>query len=289
MEEEKENQKLIHRLHHKYRLVIFNDNTFKEVFSFRLSRMNVYLLVGSSALTLIAMVVVLIAFTPLREFIPGYPTGETRRNILNNAFLIDSLENELNTRDRYFNNINAIIAGKEPTSYNMGVDTTYKHDNIDFTKSVYDSLLRIEVQQKEQYNLSLINKGFEDDNISQIHFFPPVKGMITSSFDANENHFGTDIVADPENIVKATLDGTVTMATWTLKTGYVIQIQHKNNIISVYKHNAELLKEVGSIVKAGEAIAVIGNSGELLTTGPHLHFELWQNGIALNAEDYIVF
>jgi murein DD-endopeptidase MepM/ murein hydrolase activator NlpD len=289
MEDEKDKGKFIHRLKYNYRLVILNDKSFKEVLSIRLTKLNAYLIVGSSALLLVAIVTLLIAFTPLRELIPGYPSGETRRHIIRNAYLLDSLENELHKRDRYFKNINAIITGKEPTSYNTGVDTSFQTDEIEFTKSIQDSLLRIQVEQEEQYNLALLNKNFEEVNISKIHFFPPVKGMVTSSFDAKANHYGTDIAVGTDNIVKATLGGTVIMSTWSLKTGYVIQIQHKNNLISVYKHNAELLKEEGAIVKAGEAIAVVGNSGELLTTGPHLHFELWQNGIALDAENYIVF
>ena len=140
---------------------------------------------------------------------------------------------------------------------------------------------------KEKLTLP-VNRGIATVQLDKLHFFTPVRGMVTNSFNPSNNHFGTDIVAGPNEVVKATLAGTVIMATWTLETGYVIEIQHDNNLISVYKHNAELLQKVGLRVKAGDAIAIIGNSGEL-TTGPHLHFELWQNGVALNPENFIVF
>jgi murein DD-endopeptidase MepM/ murein hydrolase activator NlpD len=125
-------------------------------------------------------------------------------------------------------------------------------------------------------------------DLAGIHFFTPVRGLVTQSFNARENHFGTDIGAAHNEVVKATLDGTVTLADWTVETGYTISIQHENNLISFYKHNAELLKKVGNVVKAGDAIAIIGNSGEL-TTGPHLHFELWHNGTPIDPQTYIVF
>ncbi len=121
-----------------------------------------------------------------------------------------------------------------------------------------------------------------------MHFFPPVKGIITRGFNPMEGHYGIDMVAAPNEVVKATLDGTVTMSTWTLETGYVIQIQHDYELISVYKHNATLFKSVGQKVVAGDAIAIVGNSGEL-TTGPHLHFELWHDRVPLNPVEYIVF
>jgi murein DD-endopeptidase MepM/ murein hydrolase activator NlpD len=115
-----------------------------------------------------------------------------------------------------------------------------------------------------------------------------VNGIVTNSFKGSENHFGTDIVAGPNEVVKATLDGTIILSTWTIETGNVVQIQHDNDLISVYKHNAEILKNMGKRVKAGEPIAIIGNSGEL-TTGPHLHFELWYKGKPVNPEEYITF
>jgi len=288
MVKKKGTKKFISRIKDKYRLVIYRDSTFEEVLHFRLSKLNIFSIIGSFVLLLIIGVTFLIAFTPIREFIPGYPDGNIRRNILMNTIKLDSLEHELQIRDLYFENLNNIISGKEPVNFENSQDTTTRYENISFTKSVYDSILRRQIEEEEQYNLSIFEDRQSDNNFSSMHFFAPVKGLVTNPFNAGENHYGTDIVAAPNEVVAATLDGTVIMAIWTLETGSNIQIQHKNNLISVYKHNAELLKKVGNIVKAGEAIAIIGSSGEL-TTGIHLHFELWYNGKPINPEDYIVF
>ena len=149
-------------------------------------------------------------------------------------------------------------------------------------------MLRRQIEEEELFNLSILANTSNKTDFSSIHFYPPVKGIVTNSFNPSENHFGTDIVTASNKVVVATLDGTVIIANWTLETGYVIQIQHENNLVSVYKHNSELLKKVGNHVTAGETIAIIGNSGEL-TSGPHLHFELWHNGTSINPEDYVAF
>jgi murein DD-endopeptidase MepM/ murein hydrolase activator NlpD len=144
------------------------------------------------------------------------------------------------------------------------------------------------VEPADKFGLATIEKKKINTALSSTLFFPPVKGLVTNTFNSKSEHYGTDIVASANEVVKATLGGTVTMAGWTLETGYVIELQHENNIISLYKHNAELLKHIGDRVKAGEPIAIIGNSGEL-TTGPHLHFELWYNGTSLDPQQYITF
>jgi len=274
---------------YRYRFTIFNDHTYEEVWQVRFSKLNVFILAGFMIFFLIAATTVLIAFTNLREFIPGYPDGNMRRNIIMNAYRLDSLENEIRIRDQYFENMHSIISGEEPQSYIVPQDTNVNLGEIDFTKSMEDSLLRHQIEVEEQYNLSVNEEEETKDDISDIHFFTPMDGIVTSSFNALANHYGTDVVGSPNSVVSATLDGTVIMASWTIETGYVIQIQHENNLVSVYKHNSELLKETGSFVRAGESIAIIGDSGELFTSGPHLHFELWYNGQALDPEKYIVF
>ena len=279
---------IVNKLKHKYRLIIYNDNTFEEVWFMRLSRLNVFTIAGTALIFLIASVTVLIAFTPIREFIPGYPDGNMRRNIINNVYKLDSLENAIEIRDRYFASINRIIRGEVPLSFENAQDSMVRYQDISFTKSEHDSILRQQIEEEELFNLSVLTNPGKKTDFSTIHFFPPVKGIITNSFNPNENHFGTDIVAAANKVVVATLSGTVVLANWTLETGYVIQIQHDNNLISIYKHNSELLKKAGNHVSAGEAIAIIGNSGEL-TSGPHLHFELWHNGTPINHEDFISF
>jgi len=284
----KKKKYLVNKLKHKYRLIIYNDDTFEEVGFLRLSRLNLFSVIGSGLILLITAITVLIAFTPIREFIPGYPDGNMRRNIINNVYKLDSLEHELEIRDRYFESLNTIIRGGNPLSYENARDTSVSYEEITFDKSEHDSLLRQQIEEEELYNLSILTKATNKTDFSRIHFYSPVKGIVTNSFNPNENHLGTDVVTASNNVVVAALEGTVIIANWTLETGYVIQIQHSNNLISIYKHNSELLKKVGNHVTAGEAIAIIGNSGEL-TSGPHLHFELWHNGTPLDPEDYVAF
>lgn len=278
----------LQKLKDKYRLLIINDNTFEEVWFMRLSRLNLLVLFGGGAMLLIILVSVLIAYTPIREFIPGYPEGDMRRRMIENYQKLDSLEKELQLRAQYVDNISTIMNGGVPESHTETQDTTLTGQQVTFEKSRDDSLLREQIEQEEKYTLSVNYQESSARDLSQLHFFSPCKGLVTNSFNARENHFGTDIVAGDNNVVKAALDGTVTMANWTLKTGWIIQIQHENDLLTVYKHNAELLKQVGDQVSAGEAIAIIGNSGEL-TSGPHLHFELWRNGTPLDPEKYVVF
>ncbi len=288
-EEKKKKRKLINKLTHKYRLVMLNDSTFEEVGFLRLSRLNTISLGGTLIILSIALIYITIAYTPIRELIPGYPNAEMRNNIVQNAILLDSLKEELRYRDQFFMNLNQIISGQSPQDYlNILDDTISDYQNLSFTRSSSDSILRQEVDLSEKLRVPVSENPQNSNKLEKMHFFTPVRGVITNSFNSLNSHYGTDIVAAPNEVVKATLDGTVIMASWTLETGYVMQIQHTNNLISIYKHNAELLKKVGMRVQAGDAIAIVGNSGEL-TTGPHLHFELWQNGIALNPETYIIF
>ena len=273
----------------KYRFIVLNDKTFEEVWQIRLSKINVFTFFGTGIIFLIALVVILIAFTGLKEFIPGYPDGNMQKNIWMNALKVDSLEYEITIRDQYLKNLSNIMNHRTLKDLENTQELQTNEENIDLEISKEDSLLREQIEQEERYNLSFgVKEPEKNTQIFNVHFFSPVKGLVVNSFNISENHFGTDIVAPTNEVVKATLDGTVIMATWTLETGYVIQIQHDHEILSVYKHNAELLKKMGDNVKAGEAIAIIGNSGEL-TTGPHLHFELWHRGAPINPEEFVNF
>ncbi len=287
----KKRKKIFRKLKHTYRLVFFNDSNFEEVWHLRFTLINILSLAGTIFILLVGGSMALVMYTPMREFVPGYPTEAMRRELVANALRLDSLEYEIQLRDKYFNTINAIIAGREPemTEFQSDNHTSTDYGNITFTRSEQDSLLRKHVEEEEQFNfIARTSPATEEASISKLHFFKPLEGIVTNKFALNNNHFGTDLVAAPNEVVKSVLDGTVIMAAWTVETGYVIQVQHTANILSVYKHNANLLKKEGDRVKAGDAIAIIGNSGEL-TTGPHLHFELWQNGKPINPEDYIVF
>jgi murein DD-endopeptidase MepM/ murein hydrolase activator NlpD len=288
MEGTQDKKRFIKKLRHKYRLSIYRDETYEEVLNLKLSRLNVLAWGGLITFISLFIVVSIIAYTPVREFIPGYPDENTLLSSLRNKQRLDSLEIELSRRDKYFENLKRIISGEMPENYDNEGDTHMNYNKITFTRSPEDSMLREQYKQEDQFSLEPEQDRKTVSGISQMHFFPPIKGLVTNSFNTTGNHYGTDIVAGTNEVVKSTLEGTVVMATWTLETGWVIEVQHENNLISVYKHNAELLKRVGDYVKVGEPIAIIGNSGEL-TTGPHLHFELWHNGVPLNPEDYISF
>jgi len=274
----------------KYRFSIVNDTTFEEVWRVRLTQYNAFLLITGLVLFIIGATVSLIAFTNLREFIPGYPDVTMRRNILMSAIRLDSLDKELELRDKYFANMNAIISGREPADFYSVQDTTGNYRSIVFKNTPEDSALRARLENEEKYNLTLGPSSLESVvSLAGLHFFPPVKGIVSGRFDERTKHFGTDIVAKPKSSVSAVLDGSVIFTGWTMETGFVIQIQHPNNIVSVYKHNASLLKETGDLVKAGEPISIIGDSGELYTSGPHLHFEIWYKGSPLDPEKHILF
>jgi murein DD-endopeptidase MepM/ murein hydrolase activator NlpD len=286
----KHRRKLSLLLKDKYRLTIYNDNTFEEFGHIRLKGFNLLWIIGALGFILVSLTFILVAYTSVRELIPGYPDSKLKREIVMNALKLDSLQHELDIRDKYFVNINNILAGRDPLDYASPKKDSLKSKNISFKKSTKDSLLRKQIEEEEQFNLLLDNKPQSGSiqKLSQIHFFTPLRGVVTNLFNEETGHYGIDIVAGPNEVIKAVLDGTVIMASWTLETGYVIQIQHENNLVSIYKHNAEILKHIGNHVVAGEPIAIVGNSGEL-TTGPHLHFELWNNGRPVNPQDYIVF
>lgn len=283
---EKKRNRVIQKLRHKYRLSIRNDQTYEEVLKFQLSRMNVIILVGGFAIALMLLVTLLIAFTPIREFIPGYPDGKTRKGYITNALKVDSLEKVIQNWQVYYDNISILLNNGEPVVYESKPANGQKYTNIDFSKSVDDSLLRMQIEADNMYNLST---SLEDtDNQQNIFFIPPIKGVVINHYNPLQSHYGIDLVAAQNEVVLAVADGTVMISSWTLETGYTIGIQHKSSYISFYKHNSKLLKQQGERVNAGEPIAIIGNSGEL-TTGPHLHFELWHNGSPVDPAKFIHF
>jgi murein DD-endopeptidase MepM/ murein hydrolase activator NlpD len=274
----------------KYRFSVSNDTTFEEVWRIRLTKYNAFLLITLLVCFIVGTTSLLIVFTNLREFIPGYPDVTMRRNILVSAIRLDSLERELELRDKYFANLNAIIAGKPPTDVYTLRDTARNYKSITFKTLPEDSALRARIENEDKYNLSLGPVAPEAvTSLAGLHFFPPVKGIVSGKFDPASKHYGTDIVTRPNSLVGAALNGTVIFTGWTMETGYVIEIQHSDNIVSVYKHNASLLKETGDLVRTGESIAVVGDSGELYTSGPHLHFEIWYKGSPLDPEKHIIF
>ena len=283
----KEKVRLWDRLKYKYKLSVINETSYEEVFNFRLSQLHVLTALSVLAVILVVLTILLIAFTDLREFIPGYPDGNMRKMIAQNALRVDSLENELLKRDRFFKSIRLVLNGGDTTSLERSREDTarYRNDTIRFQISEQENEFRAAIEERERFNLSL---GMKEQNHDYYHFFPPVEGIVTQSFDEKKRHYGTDIVAKANAKVAAVLDGVVIFTDWTVKTGYVIQVQHTNDLISVYKHNSILLKKQGDYVRAGEVLGVVGNTGEE-SSGPHLHFELWRAGNPLNPENFIKF
>lgn len=283
----KEKEKLWDRLKYKYKLSVINETSYEEVFNFRLSQLHVLMALSVLSVILVTLTILLVAFTGLREFIPGYPDGNMRQMIAANAIRVDSLESEVIKRDRFLEALKVVLNGGDTAVIQQVRNDSLKtgYDSIQFSISEEESRFRAEIEEKERFNLGV---GVKEQNRDYYHFFPPVEGIITQGFDEKNRHYGTDIVAKANANVAAVLDGVVVFTDWTVKTGYVIQIQHANNLLSVYKHNSTLLKQQGDYVRAGEVIAVVGNTGEE-SSGPHLHFELWRAGNPLNPEDFIKF
>lgn len=288
----KKKEKFLEKLKFKYRLVIMEADTLEEKLSFRLSRLNVFIALGTLIIVLILITTYIIAFTPLREFIPGYGSKESDRTLRELALRADSMENDLTNKDLFIFNLKNIMEGKEIVDKLPEKPDTSKSNkgNVNLAKSQEDSLLRMEMESLDKGNIAVSDNssGSSISDISSIFFFTPLKGIITNNYDPANKHYGIDIVAARNEAVKSVLNGTVIYAGWTLQTGNTIAVQHKDNLISVYKHNSALMKKEADDVLAGEVIAIIGESGEL-TTGPHLHFELWYNGTPVNPRDYMVF
>ena len=280
-------KKIFQTLKDHYRLIIYNDSTIQTVWSIKLTPIKVLTIGGLIAIVLILLTTIIIAYTPLRENIPGYPSARVRQQIILNYMLVDSLENEITTRDTYLEKIKTLFQGEVPEDESPVIHSALKPHEGKFKNLNADSIFEDKLLEEKQ-NLSIANPPKRLSSISSIHFYTPLRGLITNKYNAKTEHLAVDIVGSLNARIANVLDGTVIFAGWTMDTGYSIYIQHENNIISAYKHNAEVLKTVGEKVKAGEVIAIMGNSGEL-TIGPHLHFELWHNGIAIDPEMYIEF
>ncbi len=284
---DKNKRKFAKKLLHKYRMVVLNEDTFEERFSFRLTRLNVFVAVGLSAIFLVAATTVLIAFTPLREYIPGYSSTELKEKAANLAYKTDSLQNVIRLNQQYLNSVKSALTGEfDPEQLNRDSALSAPISDLEYeeiNRIKADSLLREEVAQEDKYNIL----PTATDNIN-FSLFPPVKGSISEGYNPEEKHYAVDIVVPRNAPVKSVADGRVIFAEWTAETGYVIIIEHSYGLLSVYKHNASLNKSQGDSVRSGEVIATAGSTGEL-TTGPHLHFELWNEGIPVDPTEYIDF
>lgn len=288
MSEKRLKRKLIKKkLFTKNRLVILNEDSFEEIFSLKLTLMNVFVVASIGAVLIITTTTFIIAFTPLREYIPGYASDELKRNATVLALKSDSLANAVKKNEAYIASIKKILTGDVDFAQ-RNKDSIYatKTENGDVEEvqiSEADKKLRQEVAREDKYNL------FEkaQSKVSLV-LFPPAKGSITEKFSSNKKHFAVDVALAKNTPIKATLNGTVIFADWTPSTGNVIIIRHNNGFISVYKHAASLTKSQGDVVRTGEAIALAGSTGQE-STGVHLHFELWKDGCAIDPTQFIEF
>ncbi len=284
MAEKPKSKKIKSKLLHKYRLVVLNEDTFEERFTFKLNRLNVFVFSFLTAIFLISLTTIIIAFTPLREYIPGYSSVALKKKANNLVIKTDSLQQVIAINEQYLASIKKVLTG-DVTTVEFNKDSIIQaaeNDTLAYNivPSREDSLLREKVLLEDKYNPLVTN------NAISFVLFPPVKGVISQAFSIQDKHYAIDIVTAKDAPVKATADGTVIFAEWTSETGFVMIIDHSNNFLSVYKHNALLTKKQGELVKAGEVIAQVGNTGEF-STGPHLHFELWSDGYPINPSNLI--
>jgi len=286
MSTKKEKRKLVDRLRNKYRLVVMNEDTFEERFSLRQTPLGFLWLSASFMLVIIFLVVILIAFTPIREYIPGYADVGVQNQLIKLNFQADSLQKSVVFKQRYLDNIALILSGKDSAIQPKDLrDSTKNYGNMNFQTNAADSALRNEIENQDQYSLTIDVKP--RGGVSGFFFFVPMKGEVSSAFNLGEENFGVDILSADENEpVRSTLDGTVIASGWSTAYGYVISVQHAENLISIYKYNSVALKKPGESVRAGDPIAIVGSFGK---QGPQLHFELWYNGTAINPSDYMVF
>ncbi len=283
----KKDVKIADKLLHKYRLVILNEDTFEERLAIKLTRLNVFVIMSITGILLIILTTLLIAFTPLREYIPGYSSTALKLKATELNYKTDSLQQVIAMNDKYLNSIKRVLEGDVSTvDFNRDSiieATKLEVSEADLNPSKEDSLLREKVDKEDKFNL------FESATTkANFVLFPPANGSISQNYNIKEKHYAVDIVVAKDTPIKATADGVVIFSEWTTETGYVIIIEHSYGLISVYKHNAFLTKSQGDLVKSGEVIATAGNTGEL-TTGPHLHFELWSDGYPINPTNFIDF
>ena len=286
-EKDKKRKKLWEKLIDPYLVMIINEETFEEQTQIRISRLKMILLSLLFLGFFTGIILSIISYTPLKEFIPGYDSSELRKKAVQNLFLTDSLITLYNQNIMYLNSVKKVLTE----------DISFEESNIseDEIKSqsqsspfvtlpiLEDSLLRAFVSQQDKYS-PILNNEFKLNTF----LFPPVKGTISQTFDINSSHYAADIAVEENTPVKAIADGTVVFSEWTAQTGFVIILEHNFGLLSVYKHNSSLNKNQGDEVVGGEVIATVGNTGEY-STGFHLHFELWVDGYPMNPENFFNF
>lgn len=287
MKNKKQNKSFLKRIFNDYKVVISSEDTFEEKFSFKANKINALIIILVYSIILISFTISIVFFTQLREMVPGYSSTDLLNRAIYLTKKIDSLEQQIALNNKFYKSIEDVLSGNIDEFVprdELSVDSSLTNsDFVTVSPNSQDSILRKYVENEDKFNLT--NNELIIENKM---FFSPIKGEITQSFNFNENHFAIDIAADIGTPVKSVLDGKIIFSEWSLETGYVVVIDHGENIISVYKHNSKILKEQNDFVQAGEVIAYSGNQGNL-STGPHLHFELWKNGTPIDPEPLLNF
>ena len=283
----KQKKNSINKLTRSYKVVVSSEDTFEERLSFSTNKLNVFLVLSLYSIILIAFTISVVFFTQIREMVPGYSSSDLLTQAIYLTKKTDSLENELELNNTFYKSIENVLSGKtEQIIYKDSLNISNEINNIELQAvlaNAEDSILRKYVEEEDKFNLTKNELVIENKM-----FVSPVKGQITQKFDPLNNHFALDILVETGTPVKSILEGKVIFSEWSVDTGHVLIIDHGDNIISVYKHNSKVLKTQNNFVKAGEVIAYSGNQGTL-STGPHLHFELWKNGTPINPEPLFNF
>ncbi len=287
MKNKKENKGFFKKLFNDYKVVVSSEDTFEEKLAFKASKINVFILMLVCSVILISFTISIVFFTQLRELVPGYSSSD----LLNRAIYLtqktDSLERQIELNNKFYKSIEDVLSGKTDEFIerdNITIDSSLNEKNFfSISPNFEDSILRNYVDSQDKFNLTKNELVIENKM-----FFSPIKGDITQAFNFEENHFAIDIAADIGTPVKSILDGKILFSEWSVDTGHVIIVDHGDNIVSVYKHNSKSLKEQNDFVQAGEVIAYSGNQGSL-SSGPHLHFELWKNGTPIDPEPLLNF
>jgi len=278
----KENKGFFKKLFNDYKVVVSSEDTFEEKFAFKASKINVFVLMLVYSVILISFTISIVFFTQLRELVPGYSSSDLLSRAIYLTQKTDSLERQIELNNKFYKSIEDVLSGKTDEFIerdNIPIDSSSNDKNLfSISPNSEDSILRNYVDSQDKFNLTINELVIENKM-----FFSPIKGDITQAFNFEENHFAIDIAADIGTPVKSILDGKILFSEWSVDTGHVIIVDHGDNIVSVYKHNSKSLKEQNDFVQAGEVIAYSGNQGSL-SSGPHLHFELWKNGTPIDPE-----
>ena len=281
-------------LQEKRRVVVLDEDSFEEKRNFTTSKFSLLVFFLFSVIVFSILFFLLISYSSIKTFVPGYPSVSAQKELIDKNIELDQKLNDLiikiNKEEQYMTNFQKIVNGDTPIDRN-NFEKVFKSQNIDTTNelSISEKTIREKVNKREKYEIDIIPGGaLTKDVLPELLLFPPLVGEITNKMNISAGHFGVDIIAPKNEAVVAILKGTIVYQNWSPNDGHVVHIQHKNNLLSIYKHSSEVLKKIGDYVDAGEPISIVGNSGEH-STGPHLHFELWHNGYPMDPEKFINF